>query len=64
MNGIHDMGGMQGMGPIVYEQNEPTFHEPWEGRVWALAALPLVPPGRRRNFRYEHEILPPQSTCA
>jgi nitrile hydratase subunit beta len=59
MNGIHDMGGMHGMGPIVYEQNEPTFHEPWEGRAWALSALPLVPPGRRRNFRYGHEILPP-----
>jgi nitrile hydratase subunit beta len=59
MNGIHDMGGMQNMGPIVYEKNEPTFHEPWEGRVWALAALPLVPPSRRRLFRYEHEILPP-----
>jgi nitrile hydratase subunit beta len=59
MNGIHDMGGMQGMGPIIYEKNEPTFHEPWEGRVWALAALPLVPPSRRRLFRYEHEILPP-----
>ena len=41
MNGIHDMGGMHGMGPMVREENEPTFHEPWEGRVWALAALPL-----------------------
>ena len=59
MNGIHDMGGMQGMGPIVYEKNEPTFHEPWEGRAFALSVLPLVPPGRRRNFRYQHEILPP-----
>src|SRR5829696_8042038 len=59
MNGIHDMGGMQGMGPIVYEQNEPAFHAPWEGRAWALSVLPLLPPGRRRNFRYGHEILPP-----
>src|SRR5262245_7876936 len=59
MNGIHDMGGMQNMGPIVYEKDEPTFHAPWEGRVWALAALPRVPPSRRRLFRYEHEILPP-----
>src|SRR5215203_4757974 len=59
MNGIHDMGGMQGMGPIVYQQNEPAFHEWWEGRACALSVLPLVPPGRRRNFRYGHEILPP-----
>jgi nitrile hydratase subunit beta len=36
MNGIHDMGGMHGMGPIQYQQNEPVFHAPWEGRVFAL----------------------------
>jgi len=36
MNGIHDMGGMQDMGPIHEERNEPVFHEPWEGRVFAL----------------------------
>ena len=36
MNGVHDMGGMQGMGPIRYEKNEPVFHEPWEGRIYAL----------------------------
>jgi nitrile hydratase len=36
MNGVHDMGGMHGMGPIQYEINEPVFHEPWEGRIFAL----------------------------
>jgi len=36
MNGIHDMGGMHGMGPVQAEQNEPTFHEPWEGRTYGL----------------------------
>ena len=36
MNGVHDMGGMHGMGPIQYESNEPVFHEPWEARVFAL----------------------------
>jgi nitrile hydratase beta subunit len=36
MNGVHDMGGMHGMGPIPYESNEPVFHEPWEARVFAL----------------------------
>ncbi|MBV8571038.1 MAG: nitrile hydratase subunit beta [Acidobacteriaceae bacterium] len=36
MNGIHDMGGMHGMGPIRYEENEPVFHEPWEGRIFAI----------------------------
>src|SRR5262249_45663172 len=36
MNGVHDMGGMHGMGPIGYEKDEPVFHDPWEGRVYAI----------------------------
>ena len=36
MNGVHDMGGMHGMGPVVYEKNEPVFHARWEARVYAL----------------------------
>jgi nitrile hydratase subunit beta len=43
MNGVHDMGGMHGMGPIAPEADEPVFHEAWEGRVFALyrATTPL-----------------------
>jgi nitrile hydratase subunit beta len=37
MNGIHDMGGMQGLGPIAPEQDEPVFHARWEGRMLALS---------------------------
>jgi nitrile hydratase subunit beta len=39
MNGVHDMGGMDGFGPVVREQNEPVFHADWEGRAFALASL-------------------------
>jgi nitrile hydratase len=35
-NSIHDMGGVHGFGPVVVEENEPPFHEEWEGRVFAL----------------------------
>ena len=38
MNGVHDMGGMQGMGPIAYEKNEPIFHADWERRLVAMNA--------------------------
>jgi nitrile hydratase beta subunit len=60
MNGIHDMGGMHGMGPIEVREDERPFHAEWEGRAWGLirAAAPFGP-ARRRNFRYEHEMLPP-----
>lgn len=36
MNGVHDMGGMHGMGPVVIEQGEPVFHSRWEARAYAL----------------------------
>jgi nitrile hydratase beta subunit len=36
MNGIHDLGGMQGIGPITRESDEPVFHEDWERRVFGL----------------------------
>jgi nitrile hydratase beta subunit len=39
MNGVHDMGGMHGFGPIVREENEPLFHAPWEAHVRALESL-------------------------
>ena len=36
MNGVHDMGGMHGLGPIAPETDEPIFHAPWEARALAL----------------------------
>jgi nitrile hydratase subunit beta len=36
MNGIHDLGGMHGLGKVVAEHDEPVFHHPWERRVFAL----------------------------
>ena len=36
MNGVHDMGGMHGLGPVAPEADEPVFHERWEARALAL----------------------------
>jgi nitrile hydratase subunit beta len=60
MNGIHDLGGMQNMGPVHYEENEPVFHEAWEGRVYALNRA-LGPWGKWNidASRYGVELLPP-----
>ncbi|EXU76880.1 nitrile hydratase subunit beta [Erwinia mallotivora] len=38
MNGIHDLGGMHGMGPVITEENEPPFHYEWERRAFSLFA--------------------------
>ena len=37
MNGVHDLGGMDGFGKVEPEKNEPVFHAPWEGRVLAIS---------------------------
>ena len=41
MNGVHDLGGVQGFGPVrpEPESEEPVFHEEWEGRVYAMVRL-------------------------
>ncbi len=36
MDGIHDMGGMHGFGPIPIEADGPVFHEDWEAKAMAL----------------------------
>ena len=61
MNGVHDMGGMHGMGPIEHEKNEPVFHAVWEGRIYALTRV-LRAGGGRSNLdasRHAIEVLPP-----
>jgi nitrile hydratase beta subunit len=60
LNGVHDMGGMHGMGPVEYEQNEPVFHAPWEGRAFALNQAAGA--WRKWNvdaWRHKIESLPP-----
>ena len=36
MNGVHDLGGMHGFGPVEREPDEPVFHAPWEAVVVAI----------------------------
>ena len=36
MNGPQDMGGLQGFGPVIAEQDEPVFHAEWEKKALAL----------------------------
>lgn len=60
MNGIHDMGGMDGFGYVEPEPNEPVFHETWEGRVFALStAMGDMMPFSIDAFRYMREQIDP-----
>ena len=60
MNGVHDMGGQQDMGPVVYEKNEPVFHAVWEGRVYALnRAIRAWGKWSLDADRHAQELMPP-----
>jgi nitrile hydratase len=37
MDGVHDLGGKQGFGPIDVDEPEEPFHAEWEGREWAMS---------------------------
>lgn len=68
MNSVHDMGGLQGFGPVLPETNEPVFHAAWEKRalgvtlamgacgLWTIdhsrAARESLPPARYLGTPY------------
>lgn len=65
MNGVHDLGGMQGFGPVEHEVDEPVFHAEWERRALALT-LAVGALGRWNidQSRHTRESLPPATYLA
>ena len=60
MDGVHDMGGMDGFGKIEVEENEPVFHAAWEGHVLAMQlAMIYADAWRIDQARFAQEELPP-----
>jgi nitrile hydratase beta subunit len=55
MDGVHDMGGRQGFGPIHYTPGAATFHAEWERRANALYGL-AVRHGIFNMDEYRHGI--------
>jgi len=60
MNGVHDMGGMHGMGTVQQEKNEPVFHARWEARIFALnRAAGSWGKWNLDASRHQRELIPP-----
>jgi len=60
MNGVHDMGGMDGFGKVEIEPNEPVFHAEWEARTMALVrAMGAAGAFNIDTSRFYREALPP-----
>ena len=65
MNGVHDLGGTDGLGPIIVEPDEPVFHSDWERAVFAM--LPATFAAGFFNldqFRHGIEQMPPAEYLA
>ena len=56
MDGIHDLGGMQGFGPVEVEVDEPAFHHEWESRVFGLAPGVSIAAGLLNTPAFRHAI--------
>ena len=60
MNGVHDMGGQHGFGPVTPEPDEPVFHADWERRAFALTlAMGATGTWNLDGARFARESLPP-----
>lgn len=55
MDGIHDLGGMDGFGPVEHTSEEPPFHADWEGVVFATALVTMAQ-GLYPMDRFRHAI--------
>jgi nitrile hydratase len=43
MDGVHDLGGREGFGPVHWQSADDSkfFHEEWQARTWAMAMCML-----------------------
>lgn len=60
MDGIHDLGGRAGFGPVNPEAGEPVFHSEWERSVLTMfPALAMAGAFNLDQFRGAMEQIPP-----
>ena len=60
MDGVHDLGGVQGFGPIVIDDDARPFHHDWEGRMWGInEAIKGDPSWTLDWWRHVRELIVP-----
>lgn len=59
MDGIHDLGGMEGLGAV--DVDAPPFTHDWERRQWALSKNLAVPAGTIDFWRHGIERMDPKT---
>jgi nitrile hydratase len=65
VDGIHDLGGLEGFGPVVRgPADEPPFPEAWHGRVHGMVLALGVAGKHSGSFRYAVERIDPAEYLA
>jgi nitrile hydratase subunit beta len=65
VNGVHDLGGMHGMGAIARDADEPAFHLEWERRAFAITlAAGFLGEWNIDMTRFARERMPPAEYLA
>lgn len=60
MDSVHDLGGVEGFGPVDRSHEDEPFHDPWESRMYAIAAAINRPDGWSIDwFRHARECARP-----
>jgi len=60
MDGIHDLGGRQGFGPVDSQERQVAFHSGWEARAFAIVrAMSRAPDWTLDKFRFTREQIDP-----
>ena len=61
MDGVHDLGGRQGFGPILGKHDDEPFHAEWEARAFGMAQSSAGGPGWSIDwFRHCRELIVPR----
>ncbi len=64
MDGIHDLGGKQGYGPVDVDDGGSPFHHDWEGREWGIAQCARTPGITIDWWRHCRELIVPEDYLA
>lgn len=59
MDGVHDLGGKEGFGPIDVSEPDVPFHEEWEGRMWGIPQSTGAPDWTIDWWRHVRELIDP-----
>ncbi len=59
VDGVHDLGGMQGFGPVEMETDEPVFHADWERHAFRLTISAMLAGHLNGRFRHAIERMDP-----